>query len=70
MLTDLVLIAIKSAKHSAEILHRDISARNIMLNAAFEGILNDWDNAARVDGHSHQYRTVSCSLYPQQRCRY
>ena len=54
---------VKVAYHEAGILHRDISAGNIMLNLAFGGILNDWDHAinAKADREGHSYRTVCTS---------
>ncbi|KAI0693661.1 hypothetical protein BC835DRAFT_1352953 [Cytidiella melzeri] len=53
-----VLEVIKRA-HEANILHRDISAGNIMLDKDFNGILNDWDHAINTlnTGEGHAYRT-------------
>ncbi|KAI0809056.1 hypothetical protein BC629DRAFT_1732418 [Irpex lacteus] len=53
------LEAIMLAYHEGGILHRDISAANIMLSQVFSGILNDWDHAIRVDPKRtrHPYRT-------------
>ncbi|KAI0693651.1 hypothetical protein BC835DRAFT_1352886 [Cytidiella melzeri] len=53
-----VLEVIKRA-HEANILHRDISAGNIMLDKDFNGILNDWDHAIDTlnTGEGHAYRT-------------
>ncbi|KAI0341720.1 hypothetical protein BDW22DRAFT_1358563 [Trametopsis cervina] len=41
------------------LLHRDISAGNIMLDEKMEGILNDWDHAIEVSEirAAHRYRT-------------
>ena len=60
---------VKVAYHEAGILHRDISAGNIMLNLAFGGILNDWDHAinisinAKIAREGHSYRTVCSNIF-------
>ncbi|PSR76425.1 hypothetical protein PHLCEN_2v8460 [Hermanssonia centrifuga] len=42
------LVAIRGAYENAELLHRDISMGNIMLDSNMEGFLNDWDRAIRL----------------------
>ncbi|TCD68315.1 hypothetical protein EIP91_011174 [Steccherinum ochraceum] len=37
------------AAYEASWLHRDISARNAMLDAAGQGVLNDWDHGFKLD---------------------
>lgn len=54
----------KDAYEKCKILHRDISARNVMMTEDGSGILNDWDLAKRFDQGSLQgvrqhERTVS-----------
>ena len=42
------------------ILHRDISAGNVMFDEAMCGVLNDWDHAIELgkSREAHAYRTV------------
>ena len=47
------------------ILHRDVSAGNVMLNGDFLGILNDWDHAINllIEGGAHAFRSVCAQPY-------
>lgn len=59
--------AMKEAYKTCNILHRDVSTGNIMLNDRFEGILNDWDCAAKLP-LKHIRRTVGLSISVSLRC--
>ncbi len=56
--------AIRGAYENAELLHRDISMGNIMLDSNMEGFLNDWDRAIRLSAskEARATRTVCLSL--------
>ncbi len=57
--------ALKCAYQDAELLHRDISMGNIMLDSNMEGFLNDWDRAIRLSAseEARATRTVCLSLF-------
>jgi hypothetical protein len=58
-------LAHKDAYEKCNILHRDISAKNVMMTDAGRGILNDWDLAKRCSddvGIRQHERTVSSTL--------
>ncbi len=55
-------LAIRCAYKAGNILHRDVSVSNIMLDLHMNGILNDWDHNMTLPAHPdyrpHTYRTV------------
>ena len=56
---------IELAFRGGQLLHRDISAGNVMLNDKLEGILNDWDHVIKLPlaQGCHPYRTVGNCCY-------
>src|SRR6266478_5029459 len=61
----------QQAHDQAQILHRDISAGNIMISDTGEGLLIDWDSAKHLDdiekGGSQPERTVRRTHCPTAR---
>ncbi|CAL1710003.1 unnamed protein product [Somion occarium] len=54
-----VIESTQVAYQSAEMLHRDISTGNVMINKNGRGVLNDWDHGVRLvlDRVPHSFRT-------------
>lgn len=59
-LRPMISVAIKLAYETGKLLHRDISAWNIMISSTGRGVLNDWDHALDILlCERHPGRTVS-----------